>query len=209
MAIGGERVERVARLVVAERLDDRAAEEILAAADLAQQRLPRRADRRRCAASARTSAGRTNSACSLSSAASSVGDHRRVGIVLEEAVGDGAQPIVRARQRLAHRVLRARIVEAGQQHQRAIADVAVGVLGDGLQQRRHGLRAGVRRTVREAVVRVVVVEIAELVDRGLQLRRRTPAAAPAAPGPTRCARRSSDAQDADDDSRRRAAASRR
>ena len=40
----------------------------------------------------------------------------------------------------AHRVRRARIVEAGEQDQRAVADVPVGVLGDRLQQRRHGLR---------------------------------------------------------------------
>ena len=98
--------------------------------------------------------------------------HRGIGIVLEEAVRDRAQPIVRAGQRLAHRVLRPRIVEAGEQHERAIADVAVGLLGDRLQQRRHRLAAAVRRTVRDAFVRVGVVEIAELVDGGLQLRRR-------------------------------------
>ena len=95
------------------------------------------------AASARTSAGRTNSACSFSSAASRSGTIARIGIVLEEAVGDRAQAIVRARQRLAHRVAGPRIVEAGQQDQRAIPDVAVGVLGDRPQQRRHGLRARV------------------------------------------------------------------
>ena len=77
-----QRVERVRRLVVAERLDDGAAEEVFAAADLAHQRLAARADRRpeRRAASARTSAGRTNSACSLSSAASSCGTSARSGL---------------------------------------------------------------------------------------------------------------------------------
>ena len=108
----------------------------------------------RGAASARRApAGRTR-ACSLSSAVEKLRHHRAIGVVLEEAVGDGAQAIVGAGERLAHRVLRARIVEPGQQHERAIAHVAVRVLGHGLQQRGHRLRAGVRRTVRDALVRV-------------------------------------------------------
>ena len=143
-------------------------------ADLAQQRLAHARDRRRRgSAPARepAPAGRTR-ACSLSSAARNCGTIARIGVVLEEAVGDGAQPIVGAGQRLAHRVLRARIVEAGQQDERAVADVAVGLLRDGLQQRRHRLRG---RRAADGARRVRarrVVEIAELVDRGLQLRRR-------------------------------------
>ena len=69
-----------------------------------------------------------------------IGNHRAIGMVLEKAVRDRAQTIVGAGARLAHRVLRARIVEAGEDDERAIADVAVRMLGDGLQQRRHRLR---------------------------------------------------------------------
>ena len=71
-----QRVDRVLRLVVAERLDDGAAEEVFAAADFAHEHLRARACRRRrpaSAASARTSDGRTNSPCSLSSAARNCG----------------------------------------------------------------------------------------------------------------------------------------
>ena len=53
-------------------------------------------------------------------------------MMLEEAVRDGAQPIVGAGARLTHRILRARIVEAGQDDKRAIANVTVRVLSDGL-----------------------------------------------------------------------------
>ena len=93
----------------------------------------------------------------------------RVGIVLEEAVGDGPQTIVGAGQRLAHGVFGARIVEAGQQHERAVAHVAVGVLADGLQERGNGLRR--RRAAHRArgVGAGGVIEVAELVDRGLEL----------------------------------------
>ena len=54
--------------------------------------------------------------------------------------------IVRADERLAHRVLRTRIVEAGQEDQGAISHVPVGVFSDGPRQ---------RRIVRDAFIRVV------------------------------------------------------
>ena len=79
--------------MVAERVDDRAAEEIEAAADFGDQRalhlrvVAERGQRR-------TSAGRTNSACSVCSAASSVGVKRRVGMLLEPAIGDLAHAVV-------------------------------------------------------------------------------------------------------------------
>ena len=59
---------------------------------------------------------------------------------LEIPVGDLAQPIVRRAERLEHLIGRARIVEAGQQHQAPEANEAVLVLVDRLQQRRHRLR---------------------------------------------------------------------
>ena len=62
-------------------------------------------------------------------------------------------------ERLAHRVVRARVVEAGEQDERAEADVAVGVLGDGLRAApAPPARAGARRTVPRRVRPRVVVE---------------------------------------------------
>ena len=165
-------------------------------------------------ASARTSAGRTNSACSLSSAAMRLRDHRAIGIVLEEAVGDRAQPIVRAGERLAHRVAGARIVEAGQQHERAIAHVAVGLLGDrpaAAPERPARRRSAARSATRSCASR----------SRGRRACRSRPAAAPARrsaapPAPARaCRARHRDTEDTEDTEdaaataqrRRRAAAS--
>ena len=152
-------------LVVAERLDHGAAEVIDAARRVADQHRRRPWDRCAIAASARTSAGRTNSPSSFSSAASSLGVSAGRGLLLEVAVGDLAQPIVRRGQRRVHRVGGARIVEAGQQDRGPEADVAVGVLADRLQQRRHRLRRG--RAANRAAGRHArrVVEVAELVDR--------------------------------------------
>ena len=90
-------------------------------------------------------------------------------MVLEVAVGDGSETIVRARQRFAHRVLRARIVEAREQNERAIADVAVGVFRHRLQQRRHRLYGGGAPHGPRSVGARRVVEIAQFVDRGLEL----------------------------------------
>ena len=94
---------------------------------------------------------------------------RAIGMMLEKAVGDRAQAIVGAGARLAHRVLRAWIVEAGQEDERAIADVAVGVLGHGLQQRRHRLRRDGPADRASRAGAGGVIEVAELVDGGLQL----------------------------------------
>jgi hypothetical protein len=46
--------------------------------------------------------GRTNSACSVSSAASSVGARPRIRMLLEPAVGDLAKPIVHVSQQATH-----------------------------------------------------------------------------------------------------------
>ena len=84
---------RIAR-VVAERLDDRAAEQILAARDQRQQRRRARADRRR-RPRARASApdARTRS-CSRSSADEQRRQHGGIRMMLEPPVRDDAQAIV-------------------------------------------------------------------------------------------------------------------
>ena len=129
--------ERVCGLVVAERLDDRAAKEILRPSSpdhSARLELWRRRRMRQARGSA---AGRTNSDSSRGSASSSRGRIMRVDVVLEVSVGDGSQAIVGIVERLRHHVARARIVEPGEQDERAEADVAVRVAGDGLEQRGH------------------------------------------------------------------------
>jgi hypothetical protein len=50
--------------------------------------------------------------------------------------------------------MRARVVEAGEQNQRAIADVAVLVEATAVSSTGTACAAGVRRIVREALVRV-------------------------------------------------------
>ena len=165
---GDERVVRVERLVIAKRFDDRAAEEVLSATDVSQQRLTHA----RIVALRRQRAHQRRAhelALLLVEGRHEIGNHRAIGMVFEEAVRDRAETIVGAGARLAHRVLRARIVEAGQKDERAIADVAVGMLGDGLQQRRHRLRGHgpPDRACRAGTDGVI--EVAELVDGGLQL----------------------------------------
>ena len=97
---------------------------------------------------------------------------RGIGIVLEETVCDRAQAVVGARQRLAHRVDGPRIVEAGQQDQRAIPHITVGMLGHRAQQGGHGLRSRRPADGARSCRACRVVEIAQLVDGGLKLRRR-------------------------------------
>ena len=96
---------------------------------------------------------------------------RAIRVALEETVRDRPQPIVRAGHRLAHGLRRSRVVEAGQQHERPIAHVAVGVLVHRMQQRRR--TAWRRRSAGRSRGggRVGVVEVAQLVDGGLQLLR--------------------------------------
>ena len=85
---------------------------------------------------------------------------------------------------LTHRVLRPWIVEACQQHQRPVADVPVGVLGNRLEQRRHGLSRRRAPNHARCVGASGVVEVAELVDGGLKLSSaRRPEAATVRPAP--------------------------
>ena len=93
-------------------------------------------------------------------------------MMLEKAVSDCTQAIVGARARVTHGVLRAWIVESGENDESAIADVPVGMLGNRLQKRRHGLRrdGSADRTGRGSPDGVV--KVAEFVDSGFQLVRR-------------------------------------
>ena len=162
------RLVGVLRLVVAERLDDDAAEKVLAATDFPdERRLHARvgAERGQCPDERRPDELRLL----LLERCQELGDHGAIGIVFEEAVCDGPETIVRARQRLAHRVTGSRIVESGEEDQRPISNVAVGMLGDRLQQRGHRLGGGGSADGSRCRGPCVVVEIAELVDRGLQL----------------------------------------
>src|SRR5262245_28541487 len=91
--------------------------------------------------------------------------------MLEKAVGDGAEAVVRALQGFAHRVPGARIVERGHQDERAISHVAIRVLGDGLQQGGHRLRRGCPPDDARRVRADRIVQLPEIVDRGRELRR--------------------------------------
>ena len=135
-AIVGQRRQRVRGLVVAERLDDSAAEEVLALHHQAVQHVAnpgigavcrerarqRRTDELRLLARQRIEQPR---------------EDLRVDVVLEVRVGGRAQPIVGRRERLGHHVARPRIVEPGQQDERAEANVAVRIAGDRVEQRRN------------------------------------------------------------------------
>ena len=99
-------------------------------------------------------------------------------VVLEVAVGDLAEAIVRRRERLFHGVHGARIAEAGEQDERLEADVAIGVLAGRIEQGRNRDRAR-RAPDRAAGLHPGrIVQVTQLADRGLQVRgrkRRRPA----------------------------------
>ena len=98
--------------------------------------------------------------------------HPALRVVLEVCIRDGAKAVVRADQRFAHRVGRAGIVESREQHESAVAHVAVGMFGHRLKERGHRLSC-CRAPDRPRGVRTDgVVEITELVDRGFELRGR-------------------------------------
>ena len=89
--------------------------------------------------------------------------------MLEVCVGGRAQPIVGRGERLCHHVARPRVVEPGQQDERAEPDVAVRIAGDGVEQRRnrslHGYAPDGPRGRRPGGV----IDGRELVDCRLQL----------------------------------------
>jgi hypothetical protein len=90
-------------------------------------------------------------------------------MVLEKAVGDGAQSIVRAGERLANRLFGSWIVEAGQEHQRAVPHEPVGMFRHGSQQNGDRLSRSRAADGPGRVRSCRVVEIAELVHRRLEL----------------------------------------
>ena len=106
------------------------------------------------AASADTTAGRTNSACSVCSELRSVGSQRRIRVRFQPFVGDLAQPVVRVAQQTAHEIAGAAIVERRQHDERAVPDELVAMLLDRLDERRHRLGRRQRRIVRAAFIRV-------------------------------------------------------
>ena len=98
-----------------------------------------------------------------------IANESAVGMMLEKAVRNRPQAIVGAGARLAHRILRAWIVEAGENDERAITDIAVGMLGDRLQERRHGLRGDGSSDCTGRAGTNAEIEVAELADGGFQL----------------------------------------
>ena len=111
---------------------------------------------------------------------------RVLAVVLEIGVGDGAQAIVGIVERRGHHLARARVVESRQQHERAEPDVAVGVPAGGARSA-PAPPGRPARGARRARPRSgpAPSNLPEIVDRGLELRRRrrlrgareTPAAA--------------------------------
>ena len=91
--------------------------------------------------------------------------------MLEVAVGDLAEAVVRRVERFLHRIDGARIAEAGEQDQRLEPDVAVSVLARRLQQRRHGDGAGSPPDGATGLHPGGIVEVTQLRDGGLEIRR--------------------------------------
>ena len=171
-----QRVDGIPCLVVAERLDYCATEEVFSPFDVANEGLldaGRVSSRAGIAKNPNDGSQRPHERRSHEFAffrferGEESGRHGPVGIVLEVAVGDGAQPVIRAGQGFPHGVLRARIVEAGQQYKRAIADVAVGVLRYRSKKNGHCLGGGRPADRSSGGGAGRVIEVAELVHRRL------------------------------------------
>src|SRR5712692_9847835 len=135
---GRQSVERVLRFVIAEGLDDGAPEEILATADLTLERL---ADTRIVALGGERADERRphKLALLLVERSQEVRNHRTIRMVFEKPVRDRAETIVGALERFAHEILRPRIVEPGQERERAIPHVAVSMFGHRLNERGNSL----------------------------------------------------------------------
>ena len=90
-----QRRKRVRRLVVAERLDHGAAEEVLPLHHQRRQRLLRGADRRRRRRARASAPGGRTRTSSFVERVEQARRHAALRVVLEVGVGDGAQPVVR------------------------------------------------------------------------------------------------------------------
>ena len=168
LAMVGERRQRVCGLVIAQRLDDPAAEEVLAFHHQTIQHVSNSGVGAVCGE--RAGQGGTHELGLL--ARKRIEQPRqdlRVDVVLEVSVGRRSKAIVGRRERLRHDVARTGIVEPGEQDERAEPDVAVGVAGDGLEQRgNRGLHRGAPDRPRRSRAGGVI-DGRELVDRALQL----------------------------------------
>ena len=161
---GDQRIDGVGCLVIAQRFDDAAPEEVLPAHHLAEHRLAR----------ARVGAERGNRADErgahefrrlLVERIEESAQHRRFGVPLEVRVGHFAQPIVRIVGDAAHHVGNARVIEGGEEDENTEADVAVGVAFEGLEERRGNLRGRTAAQTCGGAGSLRVIEIAEVFDR--------------------------------------------
>ncbi len=163
--------QRVRGAIVAERLDDSAAIDVLTAQHEAGQRL---LDRRLVAVRRERARqrGPDEFAVFFVERFQQAGRNIALRIVLEIGIRHRAQAIVGLVERGAHHVPRARIVEAREQHERAKADVSVGMARRRFDERRNGLCR--RRATDEASRRRARrrVELPEGINRRLELRRR-------------------------------------
>ena len=74
-------------------------------------------------------------------------------------------PLPPAGQHLAHRILGARVVEPGHQHEGTVADVSIGVIGHGLHERGDRLCGSCPADRPRRIGSRLVIEVAKLVDR--------------------------------------------
>ena len=159
---GGDGVEG---LVLAERLDDGAAEQILAAVGLADERFLNRRISPVCG-----QGPDERRADELRHLLVEFGEqprsHRRLRVGFEPGIGDVAKAIVAIVDHRQHDGSRAWIVEPREQHERAEADVAVGMAGHRLGQSRYGLRRRGTPDEARSLDTCRVIELAQLIDRG-------------------------------------------
>ena len=165
-----EGLHGVSGLVVAKRFDHCTTEEVHTAVHVDEQRLANFLDRPRgCSRSHGADQGRPDELGLLASGGfEQRRRHRRVGCMLEIVIGDLTQPIVRVGQHLSHHVLCARIVEPGEQHQRAETNKAIGVLRRRPNQCRHGCGGRRPADCPPCVHPNVVFELAQVRQRRLQ-----------------------------------------
>ncbi len=154
---------RISRAIVAECLDHRAAEQILAARDQRQKRRPRA--RIVAVGCDRSRQHRTHELEPLGVQRRQQRlQHCRIRMHREPPVRDDAQAVVRIREHLARDRSRG-VAKSSQQHQRAVSDVRVLVRSRRFRQCRNGHRLGRATHGLRRLRAVLEIERAELVDR--------------------------------------------